>query len=326
MTGIFRANNPLNTFLLFVYGILLKFVWLFHPQIPQVQKNNGFLFNNLISLIKPWFDIYPACYFIVTYLLLFTQAVNLNQIIINRRLMEKPNYLPAMSYLLITSLFSECNLFSAPLIVNSILIWIFSKMSNLTQNQHAKSTLFNVGMAIGVCSFLYLPAITFSLLIIFSLLFTRPPKAAEWFITFIGVLTPWYFLIVFLFLNNTLYSFYLHGFGITYPKFQTINPGDIGAILIIILVVIGAFFVQLISSKQMVQVRKNWGYLGLYLIIAIAIPFINQAYETGQWVLALVPASAFIACVFYYPRRHWIPRVLQWLVVGLVLYLEYFNK
>jgi len=326
VTGIFRANNPLNAFLLFVYGILLKFVWLFHPQIPEIKKNNGFLFNNLLSWIKPWFDTYPVSYFIVAYLLLFTQAVNLNQIIMNRRLMEKPNYLPAMTYLLITSLFSECNLLSAPLIINSFLIWIFSKMSNLNQNQHAKSTLFNVGMAIGVCSFFYLPAITFSLLIIFSLLFTRPPKAAEWFITFIGVLTPWYFLAAFLFLDNTLYSFYLPGFGITYPRLQTINPNDIGAILVITLVIIGAFFVQMVSSKQMVQVRKNWGYICLYLLIAISIPFINQAYQTGQWIFALVPASVFIACVFYYPRLHWIPRILQWLMVGLVLYLEYFNK
>ena len=279
-----------------------------------------------MTWIKPWFDVYPVSYFIIAYLLLFTQAVNLNQIIMNRRLMEKPNYLPAMTYLLITSLFSDCNLLSAPLIINSILIWMFSKMSNLNHNQHAKSTLFNVGMAIGICSFLYLPAIVFSLLIIFSLLATRPPKAAEWFITFIGVLTPWYFLAAFLFFNNTLYSFYLTGFGITYPKFQTINPEDIGAVLVILLAVIGAFFVQMVSSKQIVQVRKNWGYLGFYLLIAIAIPFINRGYETGQWMFALAPASAFIACVFYYPRRQWIPRVLQWLIVGLVLFLAYFNK
>jgi hypothetical protein len=301
-------------------------VWLFHPQIPVIQKSNGFLYNDLISWIKPWFDIYPVSYFIVAYLLIFTQAVNLNQIIINRRLMEKPNYLPAMSYLLITSFFSECQLLSAPLIINSILIWVFSKMSNLNNNQHAKSTLYNVGMAIGICSFFYLPAIVFTLLVIVSLLNSRTPKAAEWFITFIGVLTPWYFLLAFLFFNNTLYSFNLTNFGISYPSFQTIKPEYIGAILVSVLVAIGAFFVQFVSTKQIVQVRKNWGLMALYLIIALAIPFINHTYQTGQWILALVPASAFIACAFYYPRRHWIPRILQWLMIGFLLYMEYFKK
>lgn len=304
----------------------MKFNWIFHPPIPQVEQNHGFLYNGLLTWIKPWFDLNPVGYFVVAYLLLFTQAVNLNQIIMNRRLLDKPNYLPAMTYLLITSLFSECNLLSAPLIINSILLWAFSKMSNLNHSQYPKSTLFNVGMAIGICSFLYLPAIAFSILIIFSLLYTRPPKVAEWLITFIGVLTPWYFLAAFLFLNNTLYSFNLPGFGITYPKLHTIHPEDVGVIVTISLSVIGAFLVQMVSSKQIIQVRKNWGYLGFYLLIAITIPFINKTYEAGQWMFALVPASAFISCVFYYPRRHWIPRVLQWLIVGLVLYFAYFNK
>lgn len=326
MTGIFRTNNPLNTFLLFVYGILLKFVWLFHPQIPVIQKNNGFLYNDLITWIKPWFDAYPVSYFVIAYLLLFTQAVNFNQIIISRRLMEKPNYLPAMSYLLITSFFSECHVLSAPLIINSILIWVFAKMSNLNNNQNAKSALYNVGMAIGICSFFYLPGILFTLLILASLLNTRSPKAAEWFITFIGVLTPWYFLITFLFFRNTLYSFNLPGFGISYLVFQKLTPEYIGVILIMVLVATGAFFVQFVATKQIVQVRKNWGLMALYLIIALAIPFINHTYETGQWMFALVPASAFVACAFYYPRLRWIPRVLQWLMVGFVLYMQYFNK
>ena len=326
MTGIFRTNNPLNTFLLFVYGIFLKFVWLLHPQIPVVQKTNGFLFNTIISWIKPFFDAYPTTYFLVTYLLLFTQAVSFNQLIITRRLMQKPNYLPAMSYLLITSFFSEWNILSAPLIINTLLIWVLSRMSNLNNNQHPKSTLFNIGIAVGICAFFYLPALAFAALIIFSLLVTRPPKAAEWLITFIGILTPWYFLATWLFLTNKLYSFHLTGFGISYPLYQSIKPELVGMFLIILLTVIGAFFVQSAVSKQVLQVRKNWGLMLLYLLVALAIPFINSFQDLGHWLLALVPISAFVACAFYYPRIKWIPALLHWVMVGFVLYMEYFQK
>ena len=139
MTGIFRTNNPLNTFLLFVYGILLKFAWLSHPQIPVVDQSGGFLFNDLIHSVKPYFDQFPKSYFLVAYLLLFSQAITLNQVIISRRMMQKPDFLPAMSYLLITSFFPEWNILSAPLIVNSFLIWVWSKMSNLNSSQHPKT-------------------------------------------------------------------------------------------------------------------------------------------------------------------------------------------
>ncbi len=326
MTGIFRTNNPLNTFLLFVYGILLRFVWLMHPQIPEIQKSNGFLFNDVLRVITPLFDNYPLGYFMIIYLLLFTQSVSFNKLIVSRRLMQTPNYLPAMSYLLITSFFSQWNQLSAPLIINSIVIWIWSKMSNLNSNQHPKSTLYNTGIAIGICSFLFLPSLAFIFLTSFSLIITRPPKADEWFINIAGVLTPWYFLATWLFLNNDLYSFHLTGFGFSFPVFQSIKTELAGIFLIVALTIIGGGFVQSVSSKQILQVRKNWQLMLLYLATALAIPLINSSSDLSQWLLALVPISAFIACGFYYPRIKWIPRILHWAVVGFVVYIEYFQK
>lgn len=326
MTGIFRANNPLNTFLLFMYGILLKLIWFIHPQIPVIQKSDGFLFDHILAAIKPAFNNYPVGYSFITYLLLFTQAVSFNQLLNNRRLMQKPNYLPGMSYLLITSFFSEWNILSAPLVINTLLIWVWAKMSNLYNNKHAKTTLYNIGIAIGICTFFYFPALAFSLLIIFALLITRPPKIAEWIIPVIGIITPWYFLFSWLFLTDKLYSFHVPGVEISYPLFAQNNIQYAGMILILILAITGGFFVQSFSSKQIVQVRKSWSLLLLYLIVALFIPFINNSHNFEYWILAVVPVSAFVACAFYYPRIRWIPRVIHWIMVGFVIYLEYLKK
>jgi hypothetical protein len=326
VTGIFRANNPLNTFLLFVYGLLLKLVWFIHPQIPALDKLNGFLFNDLLTTIKPTFDLYPVSYSFVTYLLLFTQAISFNQFVINRRLMQKPNYLPAMGYLLVTSFFGEWNILSAPLIVNTFLIWVWAKMSNLYNNHHVKSTLFNIGIVIGIASFFYFPSLAFSILIIFALLITRPPKVAEWLVAIIGILSTWYFLFAWLFLTNRLYHFHLPGFQISYPLFAQNNSEYAGMILILAATIIGVFFVQSVSGKQVVQVRKSWALMFFYLIVAIFIPFINTSHNFEYWILAVIPASAFIASAFFYPRQRWIPAILHWLMVAFVIYMEYFKK
>jgi len=92
-----------------------------------------------------------------------------------------------------------------------LLIWVWAKMSNLYNNKHAKTTLYNIGIAIGICTFFYFHALAFSLLIIFALLITRPPKIAEWIIPVIGIITPWYFLFSWLFLTDKLYSFHVPG-------------------------------------------------------------------------------------------------------------------
>lgn len=326
MTGIFRTNNPLNTFLLLVYGILLKFAWLRHPQIPAFHPSDGFLFYDILKVVKPYLEVFPKIYFIVTYLLIFSQALALNQIIISRRMIQKPNFLPAMSYLLITSFFPQWNILSAPLIINSIFLWIWSEVTNLNNHHHPKGTLFNVGMAIGIASFLYLPSFAFVLFVILSLIITRPPKVAEWLIAIIGVSIPWYFLFAWLFLTNKLYSFSFSGLKFSELAFNWYYNEWIGIGLIVLMILVGAFFVQSFMSKQILQVRKNWGQMLLYLLICIGIPFIIYSQNFSYWLLALVPASAFIGCFFYYPRVRWVPMVMHWLMVGFVIYMQYFKK
>lgn len=296
------------------------------PQISVIQKSNGFLFNDILSFVKPFMDHYPISYSIITYLLLFSQAISLNHFMMRRRSLLKPNYLPAMSYLLITSFFLEWNVLSAPLVINTLLIWVWAKMSNLYNNKHVKSTLFNIGIVVALCSFLYFPSITFLILILFSLLITRAFKASEWIIAIMGITVTWYFLFAWYFLRDKIYSFSFTSFKISYPVFAQNNEGYTAMVFLLIIAIIGSFFVQLQSGKQIVQVRKSWSLMLLYFLVALLIPFISKSNNFEYWILAAVPGAAFISALFFYPNKKWIPMVLQWLMVGFVLYMQYFNK
>ncbi|MEO8109240.1 MAG: hypothetical protein ABI594_04370 [Ginsengibacter sp.] len=326
MTGIFRANNPFNTFILFVYGLFLKLAWFISPQIPVVQKTDGFLFNRILIWAKPTFDSFPVIYSIIMYLLLYTQAISFNQLLNNRKLMQKPNYLPGMSYLLITSFFIEWNVLSAPMIINTLIIWVWAKLSTLYNNQHIKSTLFDIGLAIGISTFFYFPSFAFALLIIFGLVLTRPPRIAEWLIPLLGILTPWYFLFAWLFLADTLYSFQVPGIEIKQPLFAKDNTEYAGIVLILAAAMVGAFFVQLYARRQIVQVRKSWGLLSLYLAVALFVPFINNSHSLEYWLLATVPLSAFIACTFFYTKKNWVAALLHWAMVAFAIYITYFKS
>ena len=326
MTGIFKANNPLNTFLLFFYGLILKMGWFLSPQIPFIQQSDGFLFNNALRSVKPFMDHYPISYSIITYLLLFSQAISINHFMMRRRSLIKPTYLPGMSYLLITSFFPEWNILSAPLLVNTFLIWAWAKMSNLYNAKHAKSTLFNIGIVIAFCSFLYFPSIAFVVLILFSLIITRPFKASEWIIALLGIAVSWYFLFAWLFLRDKIYSFSLPGFKLSYPIFAQNNEGYAAMISLLVLAIIGSFFIQTNSGKQIVQVRKSWTLMLVYFLVALLIPFISPVNNFEYWILATVPAAAFISEVFFYPNKKWMPLILHWLMVAFIIYMQYFKK
>lgn len=326
MTGTFKANNPYNTFLLFIYGLLLKLPSFLQPTVPRSQQIDGFLYKALLKWLQPFGSHLPVIYACIVYGLLYTQAITFNKLVIDQRLMQKPNYLTGMSYLLVTSLFSEWNILSAPLIINTFLIWVWARMSGLYNNPRPKSSLFNIGITIGFCTFFYFPSLAFAALIIFGLVLTRPFKLSEWLIVFLGIITPYYFLLSWVFLTDKWKGYTFPGFAVTNPKFNQTNWAYAAIVIVLITCVIGLFLVQQNFRRQLIQSRKSWNLVFLYLVVAVFIPFVNATHTFEYWILCAVPLSALMAAAFLYPAKTWFPLVLHWLMVTFVIVISYFVK
>ena len=88
MIGTFKANNPYNNFLLLLYGLVLKLPMFLHPHIPQPQQLDGFLYKAFLLWIKPFGANIPIIYSILTFGLLYIQAVNINKLVNVQRLVQ----------------------------------------------------------------------------------------------------------------------------------------------------------------------------------------------------------------------------------------------
>lgn len=324
MTGIFKSNNPYNTFLLFFYGLFLKAPIFLHPTIPRIQNMDGFFYNFFLKWLSPAGKSVPIIYSIMAYLLLYIQAITFNKSVNEHRLMQRPNYLTGMTYMLITSLFAEWNILSAGLIINTFLVWVWARLSSLYNNPNPKKTLFNVGFVISICSFFYFPSCVFVVLIIFGLANTRSFKMAEWIIAFIGIIAPYYFLLSYLFLTDEWKEYHLPKFSISSPAFGQTKLESTAFIILLIAFLAGLYCVKQNFRRQLIQSRKSWNLTFLYFIIALFIPFLNRVEAFTYFILCIIPLSAFIGCTFLYPQNKWIPNVLHWLIVFLVISLSYF--
>ena len=326
MTGVFKSNNPYNTFLLLVYGLLLKLPMFISPEIPAPRLTDGFLFKGLLLQLSAVGKSLPIIYPFITFLLLFTQAINFNRLVNNQRLMQKPNYLTAMAYLLITSLFAEWNVLSAPLIINSLLIWVWARMSRLHNDQHAKTALFNIGIAIGIATFFYFPSIAFAALIVSGLLVTRAFKVSEWVVALLGIIAPYYFLLAYVFLTDKWQGYHLPGFAVSLPRFHESRWALAAITLILFMVITGLLYVRQNFRRQLVHARKSWNLIFLYLVIALFIPFINDSGSFVYWILSAVPIAVIMGAGFLYPTKKWFPLVLHWIMVAFVIAFSYFVK
>lgn len=326
MTGTFKANNPINTFLLLLYAVVLKLPMFLNPLKPQPQQTDGFLYKELLRQLEPVGKNLPAVYSIIAFFLLFTQAITFNQLANGQKLMPRPNYLTAMSYLLITSLFREWNMLSAPLIVSSLMVWVWARMSSLNNTGKVSAVLFNTGIVIGIATFFYFPSVAFGALIMFGLVILRPFNPAEWIVSLLGILTPYYFLLSYVFLTDKWQRYKAPGISASLPKFYD-NAWALGGIIIVLFTtLVGFYFIRKNFLRQLVQTRKSWNLVFLYFIIAFFIPFINAAHSFDYWILCAIPLSAAAGTAFFYPEVKWFPRLLHWLMVAFVIALSYFVK
>ncbi len=120
----------------------------------------------------------------------------------DNRMMQRQNFLPGMAYLIVTSLVPEWNYFSAPLFANTILILVLAGLFHTHNTAQPKGIIFNIGLGIGICSFIFFPSVIFVIWAIFGLMLMRPFRINEWLICILGMTTPYYFYPVYLFLTD----------------------------------------------------------------------------------------------------------------------------
>ena len=138
MIGIFKHKNPANIFLLLVFGVLIKLPLFLHPNIIESRSSDSLLYKEILEFLKPSGKSFPALYACLSLGLLFLQAIVLTRFMNTQRMMNRSTYFPGMAYLLITSLIPEWNYFSAPLIVNTILVLVLSELFKIYNQQNAK--------------------------------------------------------------------------------------------------------------------------------------------------------------------------------------------
>ena len=297
-----------------------------HPHVMVSRPEEGILFRAILNFLAPTGKSFPSIYPLLAFFLLMLQAITLTRFINNQRMMSKPTYFPGMAYLLITSLFPEWNYFTAPLLVNTILLFVLTQLFHIYNQQNAKGTIFNIGLALGISSFLFFPSLTFIIWILLALAVMRPFRLNEWVLCIIGITTPFYFYAVYLLVTDQW------SWGQLWPYFAVKLPSlkqsawmAGSAFLLTVPFLVGGYYVQDNLRRMLIQVRKGWSLLLLYLLGAIFVPFVNNTNTLENWVMVAIPFAAFHACTYFYSTLKILPILLFWLTVAFVLGYQYYG-
>jgi len=322
--GIFRQKNPGNALILLVYALVLKFPLFLHPVAPVLHPEDNYLYRVIIKGVDSVFGHTAIVYAILAWLMICAQALLFNHICNHNKLLPKPNFLPGMSYILITSLLPDWGHFSAPLLVNLIMIWIWYSMIDLYSSHRPGASIFSIGIWTGIVSLLYIPAMAFLLLVLFGLITMRPFRIREWLVGLLGFTFPYYFLFLILYLTGHWdWKSVIPHIVFTIPARPTYVWTVMGMFWLLLPFIVGGIFVQKNLSKFLIQIRKAWSLLLLFLLVAVIIILINRADSYENWIVMAVPFAGFHAAAYYFPHRTTGPLILHWLIVAYILAFNY---
>ena len=259
-------------------------------------------------------------------MLVFIQALWINQIVNAYNLLGKPTFLPALMYITASSLFVPFLILSPPLICNFLVIWMIDKLLSFYKNDSAKTTAYDLGMIVGVGTLVYFPFIYMFLAIWIALVIFRPFNWREWTAVLVGFITIFFFLAVYFYLTDRIDEYYSIWLPLasSFPSKIQINYYNY-LVLIPVIVIFILSFLRLRQNyfKSFIQMRKSFQLLAITFIIALLSFYVKANFRLSHFMLCAVPATVFIAYYFLYATKRWFYESLYILLVISIIYFQF---
>lgn len=319
MVFLFRDRSDINLLFLVLLSVALHFhVWI-HPPLVVANESDGVLSYILVHYIK---QLHPIALMILFQVIILSQAIRLNVLMSKLKMFQQVSYLPGFTYIILTALFPYWDVISSGLVANSLVIWILVKLLRLYDQNQPKSLEFNIGLILGCSILLYEPIAILIPVVLFALTIIRPFKLTEWLVLLMGVTLPFYFIFTYVILAGS-FSNFTHFL----PRLDWKNPfvqPEVNVILALIAISIqlfvGLYYWNDQKSRFIIQVRKYWGVLLLVLILTLFQPIIFSAQALYASAIVLTPLACFISFGFSVPKSLFIPNVLFWSAIAVIVY------
>ncbi len=130
----------------------------------------------------------------------------------------------------------------------------------------------------------------------------------------LGITTPFYFYAIYIFITGKWsWQAFLPNISIGVPSLKQSAWLAASVFLLMVPFLVGGYYVQDNLRRMLINVRKGWSLLLLYLFAALLLPFVNTSDTFENWVMAMVPLAAFHGCAYLYSTWRTFPYILFWI-------------
>ncbi len=322
MVLIFREKSAVSVFWLIALSLVIHGHFIVVP--PQVVVNNNDVWMK--QLLSPLSTLPALGLALLYHAIVIVQALRISAVLNNLRMFPKVYFIPALCYLLLMSLYPAWNNITPALLINFIIIWLFSLLAKLYSSPQSKPLIFNIGLLIGTIGLVYSPSLFLLPVCFIALPLLRAFRFNEWMILLLGILTPAYLLAAFLFLNDNLPLFTkaLPHFHLHTIKLQKQTPFLIAIAAAGLMIVWGIAAWQSNTGKMIIQIRRCWSVLFVMFLFSIPLLFLLKEEDTTVLLLSMMPAAALSSNAFVYSKNNWLQTIMFWILIAVVIFNNWF--
>lgn len=316
MITLFKHNNPLALILLLVLATLPE--WKGGYPIP-IEGNNFSLLHNYIEHYLFSLRGNSSGLRILNIILLLTEGLFLNKIVNDHRLMDKPGFVPAMTFLLIQALLPY-KIDTFFILINGLLLILIKLMIAVYKQEKPSNNLIGAGFTAGLLATMNPGYWTIYLWLITALFIMRPASSKEWLICTLGFLMPFYFIFSWEYLTDQLnLKAFIANYEITLsiPDYKPIVWSKM--IIITLLPLIGIWMYSPTIGKMVIQNRKTYMIAFILILVIFILLALKFGILASEIMFLLTPASFLIAPIFLSFKKEFIPNLLFFVLIALSL-------
>ena len=310
---VFKSNEKLTNGLVILITLLLSIPSFF------IQQNEDVM--NFISTGYFWLDKS------ILILLISIQAVYLNVVANEYKLLENNTHLTALIFVVFNTSFLLLLNLNQVIIANTVVLLGVHQLLKLYDNKVSFSLSFNAGVLISIATVIYFPNGIFILLLWFGLIYLISPNWRDFLITIFGFCLPIIYVASYNFVIDDssfleLIPYNLCVFKIDSQVFSFFNN-------VLFLSIIGV----ILFAYLKLSIRINRGGLRRSKMLVILIfmslfglgtLFFNEFDYLATFVVLTIPVSVIVAIFFQNLKKKWLAELL-FLILLVLIILNYFS-
>lgn len=324
MIQLFLKYNPVKLFLVFLILLAIR-IFAYKTGIPITDPEltwllvgermaDGYtLYKEVWTELEPFsagiyflldllFGKSTFVYFVLSIILVALQALIFNLGLNQNKVFRDPSALPALFYVLFSSLFFDFYTLSPVLLGLTFLLMAFNMIcyhSRITTS--GEERFFYIGILIGITSLFYLPFAMFLIFALMALGFYSVTSVKKQMILILAFTFPYLIILIYYFWIDNLGNYYKYALLPllnTAPDLLIDLPTIIKIIVLPLLLLLAATGAIMARGKYIHYQYKIIKIAGLWLITAVVSLFLERSFSS-HLLLMFVPALAFFTAHFF---------------------------